>query len=41
MINGDEDPDLSNYQPVLNLPTVTKKEIIHYFENFIKYCRAS
>ncbi len=39
MMNGDEDPALSNDQPVLNLPTISKEDIIFYYENFVEYCR--
>lgn len=39
MITGDEDPGLANDQPVLNLPTISKEELIHFYEHFVEYCR--
>lgn len=41
MITGDEDPDLSNHQPVLDLPTVSREVLVHYYEKFNEYCRSS
>ncbi len=40
MITGNEDPGLANYQPVLNLPTITKEDIIHFYTHFVEYCKS-
>jgi len=38
MITGNEDPSLANEKPVLDLPTISKEEIIHFYEHFVEYC---
>lgn len=40
MINGDEDPNLSNDVPVLKLPSISQSKIANYFVNFVELCKS-
>jgi radical SAM superfamily enzyme YgiQ (UPF0313 family) len=40
MINGDEDPNLSNDVPVLKLPSISQSKITNYFVNFVELCKS-